>query len=151
MKLSLKLILLLVFTSNSITAQINRYSKPAENNLQQREESSVETGLLSLALESEKNRKIALSYKEYYKSIESFKPINDGTYKAVLIMEDSFKGEGLVTIYDNKVFKLLLKSTYDSSNGLHVNSKPNNAHSKVFLEIDGQMIPVDVYIPEFFK
>lgn len=150
MKLSLKLILLLVFTSGSISAQINRYSRPAEQTLERYVPVTATKESVAYLAEINKSIAIVRSYKQYYNSIRSFKEVPNGTFKAVVIIDEILKLDGFVTVADSKVKKLMLKNAYDSTNGLHITSNINNAYTKVFLNEDDKMIPVDVYIPEFF-
>ncbi len=150
MKLSTKLILLLVFTSGSITAQINRYSKPVEQTLERYVPGSASQESVAYLAEINRLTAIVRGYKQYYSAIESFKEVPNGTYEVVVIIAEILKSDGFVTVGDGKVKKLMLKKAYDSTNGLHITANIRNAYTKVFLKEDDKMIPVEIYIPEFF-
>lgn len=149
-KITIAIIIVILISINNSEAQINRFTKPIENTLETDESSSLTAKLLALKIKNDKLKAIVLSYKQYYNSIESFKNVVDGRFKAIVIVDESLKGDGYVSIINGRVTKLELRESYDVDKGLMITSKVKNAHNRLFLNLNDEIIPVDVYLPDFF-
>ena len=139
----------------STRGQINSSIKPIENKLESHQ--SPNMGMLYELAKHAQSAQLAKvnaeinSFLEYYKAFNFFKKADDGKYTVTLIVDNYTKQEASVDVRNNMVVSVELNKVYTTSNGLKVPTEINNAYSKVFLDLNGNLVAMNLYFTSLFS
>jgi len=141
------------FTAKS---QISSGTKPAENTVQNYiplpMDDIYKAAFANRNAENEKSIKQITNFLDYYKTISSFKSLSNGTYSIKAIVDSHYITDAKVSIVNNRINLLTFsKNAYNADNGLKVNSDVINGHTKVFVVMDGNYFPIEIFVLDSFQ
>lgn len=153
-KLKHLILICVLFTCCTASAQINENTKPIANTLERYQPIPSDIMEKAQAINNailQRNRILIADFMEYYNSITVFKPVQDGSHRGKVILGSSLIMNSNILVANNKIESITLNKTYNSQNGLKVSSIINNGRCKIFLVDNEQYTAIEVYILDSFE
>lgn len=108
--------------------------------------------MIMSAREAEKTKATIRAYKDLHLETKYFKSAKSGDHNVILILGDKEIANGRVSVLNNRVNALYAgDGKYDTSRGLRSVSEINRAYTKIYIQLDRELIPIEVYFIDLFS